>query len=185
MKRLITIILAVVILFSLTITAYAETEGSLTITTTVVSNPPTWNLSIPADIDIPYKQTSTEIGTVKISDINNVDNHSGYVDIVLSYENLKSGENEIELTISGSFKYGGDNYLNKWDSESKFPYKVNDKANYSLYDHSASFGPDVVYPIELIAEIDKSDWEKAKPGTYSTTLTFTTQYGGYGVDYGI
>lgn len=182
MRRILAIIIAVVILFSLTITAYAETEGSMTITTTVVSNPPTWSLSIPADIDIPYQQEAiNNFGTVQITELSNPDKHSGWVDIFISYENLKSGSNEIPLKISGSFENASSHY---WNSGEKFKFTNNTGS--VVYDHAVSFNSsqDRSTPICLSAYISKYDWEHAKPGTYSTTLTFTTQYGGFGVDYG-
>lgn len=184
MRRILTILLTVVILFSLTITAYAETEGSMTITTTVVSNPPTWSLSIPADIDIPYKQVRTNnFGTVQITKLSNPDKHDGWVDIFISYGELNSFANgtarSMPLTISGSFEtYGSCN----WKSGEKFLFK--DGGGSTVYDHAATFGStDNSIPIKLSAYISEYDWEHAKPGTYSTTLTFTTQYGGYGVSY--
>ena len=186
MRRILTIIIAVVILFSLTITAYAETEGSTTITTTVVSNPPTWNLSIPADIDIPYQQEKTEIGEVQITDINNPDKHQGWVDIYLTYDNLKNGDNTILLEIDGAFFDSTINSdrTNQWKSGEKFPYirSTGSKA----HDHNAYFGDsNSSYPITITSSIQSGSWENAKPGTYSTTLTFTAQYGGYGVNWGI
>lgn len=183
MRRILTILLTVVILFSLTITAYAETEGSMTITTTVVSNPPTWSLSIPADIDIPYQRTGINFGTVQITELSNPDKHSGWVDIFISYQNLKSGSNEIPLTISGTYENGSSHYTRFWNSGEKFLFL--NGAGSALYDHAATFGStNNSIPIQLNAHISSSDWEHAKPGTYSTTLTFFTKYGGYGVDYG-
>ena len=67
MKKIVALLLALMILSSLGVVAFAATEGTLTITAEVPDV--TWTLTIPADITIPFGQTETYIGTCSINDV--------------------------------------------------------------------------------------------------------------------
>ena len=184
MKRVFTLLLAVVIICSLAITAYAA-DGSVTIQTTVYSQPPTWTLSIPSDIYIPYQQTTTEIGVVAIKNINNPSNAMAYIDVTLNYDPLRTdnGYNTIPLDIKGFQVADSDFYpedyfdnldplaFRSWYSGQTFPYN-------DLNMHSAVFNyyyDNRTYPVYLTANIDQYSWNNAAPGRYATTLNFNAE----------
>ena len=68
MKKLLAFLLAMTLALSIGLTAFAEEvhEGTQTITTTVSASAPTWTITIPATVTIPYRQEETNIGNATI-----------------------------------------------------------------------------------------------------------------------
>ncbi len=172
MKKLIAILVAVLMLTAMPVAASAATT---TLTTTVPGA--TYTMNIPADQEIPYGATSTNIGTVTITDA----------------QGFALGKNVyVSVVFDGLFK--------SETSNSTIPYTV----EVSGYNPEASVGYE--HRTEKIASGDflsfwgtangtvnsyhslvgyrdqkinvnvlSTNWGKALGGEYKTTITFTAQ----------
>lgn len=170
MKKLFAILLAVTMLASMA-TVVSAAENTTTLTTTVPAA--TYTLNIPADQEIPFGATSTEIGNVTVT------NSSGFA----------NGKN-LQVTITCS------DFVCP-DVSTKIPFHFfAETTNTNLYQHM--YSGDVVtfnglssgkvqenfqisnyqggYDVtRLLLVIHSEDWGKALAGEYTATITFTAE----------
>lgn len=180
MKKLFAILMAVAMLASMA--TIASAESVTTLTTTVPAA--TYTLNIPADQEIPFGATSTNLGAVTVTDSSNFakgknlevtltydafisEGVSTKIPFTLEYANSRAagvGGGEIEKTTvpSGSamtFKGKSDGTV---DEYVQIYYKYSAGSEY--YDANM---------LNLI--IYSSDWGKALAGEYTATITFTAE----------
>lgn len=186
MKKLFAVLLVVAMLASMA-TVVSAAENTTTLTTTVLSA--SYTLNIPANQNITYGATETDIGTITITES----------------ENFAAGKNvDVSVVFDGSFKCQ--------DASTTIPYQLKLKANdvgyykydtillnsndtvtfKGLQDKSVSEKATASFPYTftggsqtetnrdanvdaLLLCITSEDWGKALAGEYTATITFTTE----------
>lgn len=170
MKKLIAIALAALTVLSFSTVAFAA--DTTTLTTTVPDA--TYTLNIPADQQITYGETSTDIGTITVT------NSSGFatgknLKVTLTYDKFKSAE--VSTTIPYYIAtYNDENYENEKQSGHSVIFKGTSWGEcYKNYE--ADCGPYSAVDDNKILQvkIDSTDWGKALGGEYSSTITFTAE----------
>ena len=176
MKKFIAIALAVLTVLSFSTVAFAA--DTTTLTTTVPDA--TYTLNIPADQVIPFGATSTDIGTVTVT------NSSGFAEgknlrVTLTYDDFKAEgvSTTIPYTLgkpyekyNGSNKFGYLEYLSSGDYllfKGKVSGKVNDY--YELNETNVENADKKT----LEMSVKSTDWGKALGGEYTSTITFTAE----------
>ena len=175
MKKFFAILLAVTMLASMATVASAA-ESTTTLTTTVPAA--TYTLNIPANQEIEFGATNTDIGNVTVT------NASGFavgknLEVTASYSSFKSDGVVTEIPYSLQLKCSSK--TEQWVSgnsktfEGKADGTVS-KTTYIMVPPSGAgtaYSPSPVSAIQLI--IDSEDWGKALAGEYTATITFTAE----------
>lgn len=171
MKKLTTLVLALALAASLAVPAFAA--NTTTLTTTVPAA--TYTLNIPADQEIPYGATKTNIGNVTVSDSTGFaegkdlkvtltyapftcDNTSTKIPFSIIFEEAKSNGWSLQVMSGESITFKGQ------DSG-----EVEDRAQLKDYTSSAPVAS------RMLVSISSTDWGKALAGDYSATITFTAE----------
>lgn len=175
MKKLTTLVLALALAASLAVPAFAA--NTTTLTTTVPAA--TYTLHIPADQEIPYGATSTNIGSISVTDGTGFGSGKD-LKVTLNYDaftsdtadttipfsiSLQSKEhgNSLEVNSNGSIIFkgrsGGDT-----SKFAKIEVKKLGETGYFYYDADQTF-----------VTVSSTDWGKALAGDYSATITFTAE----------
>lgn len=165
MKKLLAIAISLSLVCSFSTVVLAE---NTTVLTTTVPDA-TYTLNIPADQEIPFGATRTEIGNVTVADA------AGF-----------AREKNLQVTLTYEpFKADG--------ASTVIPYKVN-----ALHDDalpgdtvseistimffgqenggvSTAFNDNTGWIKSLFVDIQSEDWGKALAGEYSSTITFTAE----------
>ena len=182
MKKLIAIVLAVMLAVSCTIAVSAAnaTPGTTTLTTTVPDAE--YTLNIPADQEIPFGATSTEIGNVTVT------GSSGFavgknLNVTMEYD-VFTAEN-ISTTIP--FVVKGEYYLNGYGNQPGSYHSVQMQSGSTITFYGKSGGvvnqyasyekgelEDELYKIFTV-DIKSDDWGKALGGDYTATITFSAE----------
>lgn len=170
MKSKFACILAALLLAATPVSVYAA--GTTTLTTTVPTA--SYTLNIPADMEIPFGQVETEIGTVTVSDADGFAVGKN-LQVTLTYDEFEC--DDVNTTIPYEIQFINDfsnratifsgqkiifSGQNSGDLEEKFHY-INETRQ-----HVYTMGG-------LICHIASIDWGKALAGEYSTTITFTAE----------
>lgn len=175
MKKLFAIVLAVAMFASMATVASAA-ENTTTLTTTVPAA--TYTLNIPADQEIAYGATSTEIGNVTITAAEGFAEGKN-VEVTLAYDAFKCEGLSTEIPFSLRTS------LNVSTSvEANPPYLYSGKTmtflgkadgtTSSMATVSVGAGRTVnITAINLL--VDSDDWGKALAGEYTATITFTAE----------
>lgn len=157
MKKILSLVLVVVMLMSMTVTAFAaEGEQSGTSTVTAVVPEPTYTIHIPADMTLEYGNGERQlVGEVSVTDVQYV--ADGTL-ILASMEAtpLKSTEGNV---IPAVFEYGRDYEDDYYDITKNIP---------TVYKEAK----DEYLTAYLYARVTVEDWKAAKPGTYTSTITY-------------
>ncbi len=185
MKKLIAIALALLMVFSFSAVAFAE--GNTTTLTTTVPDA-TYTLNIPADQQITYGATSTDIGTVTVT------NSSGFaagkdLHVTITYDDFKAeglsttipyyiNSNGHWTYYGGSYGSGGSGWIDiAKASGSFFTFKGQSngtcKEYYVLQEGSTKVVTDDSKKLQV--KINSTDWGKALGGDYTSTITFTAE----------
>ncbi|MBR5253072.1 MAG: hypothetical protein IKV39_04255 [Clostridia bacterium] len=160
MKKLIAIILASILLLSISVSVLAD--GTTTLTTTVPAA--TYTLNIPADQEITFGATSTKIGQVTVSNAKGFA-ESKNLQVTVSYDafSCDSVSTTIPYVIKMASIKGADHCVTHQSGESiTFFGNSSGSVDYYLYDN-------------MYIEITSADWGKALAGEYSSTITFTSE----------
>lgn len=157
MKKMIALMLGLVMLFSLSTTAFAAgtQTGSMTLTAEVPDSV-SYTMHIPADMTLEYNNTEKQlIGNVAVSDIVNLPDGKK-IRCQITNRNLKCGTETIPVKYFvddyDDVYPGGDSVLDYMDI-------------YVYYDSPDSR--------EIFAQVSQEAWDAATPGTYTATLTYT------------
>ena len=156
MKKNLSLLLALTLLCSLSVTAFADTSGDQNITLTVPEETsPSWTLNIPADMTVAYRAESTALTMPTITNVSNLEDVE-IIDVTIRYTgNFSSGSDTIPFTLVGSdgqtivqnLIIGG--YVNG--------------VGYTDYTNGVTL------------DITGDAWNAAAPGTYSTVITYSSR----------
>ena len=174
MKKLFAVLLVVAMLASMaTVVSAADTT---TLTTTVPAA--TYTLNIPADQEIEFGATNTEIGNVTVT------NSAGFavgknLQVTANYTPFKADGLATEIPYVLKLKCS--TKTEQWTSGSSKIFEGNadgtvDAKTFIMVPPSGAgtaYSPSPVTAIQLV--IDSEDWGKALGGVYTSTITFTCE----------
>ena len=149
MKKLFAVILAVCLLASLSVTAFAAntTGGEADITTSIA---PTYTITIPADVNVQFNATETAFGTIEVT------------------------ASQIHPDKCIKVALATDKELNNAiDNTKVIPYAIKDSEGAEFTSATYLTEGDKT---ELSIHITADDWNAAYAGEYSDTVTFTITY---------
>ncbi len=156
MKKIIALLLALVMLASLTVTALATGEQTGTTTLTAVVPEPSYTIHVPADMTLEFGNGEVqEVGSFYVSDLVNVNRT---ISVLVTRSNLANGSNTIPVTY----------YFKSGSADWSIP---SDGSVFGVY-NKLSDGTMFTSTWKIGAQVTESDWTSATPGTYTTTLTF-------------
>ena len=149
MKKLFALILAVVIIATMSTTAFAAntTGGSTTITIDIA---PTYTVTIPANTTVAFNATETAFGAIEVT-----------ASQIHPNKCIK-----VELTSDGKLE-------NSIDATKVIPYAIKDSEGAAFTSATYLTEGDKT---ELSIHITADDWNAAYAGEYSDTVTFTVSY---------
>lgn len=149
MKKLFALILAVMMVTTLSITAFATntTGGNADITTSIQ---PTYTVDIPADINVNFNATKTAFGKISVSAAQIHPNKCI----------------SVSVTFDGKLK-------NSLDATKVIPYNIKDGNGVDFTSAKYLAKGDQT---ELYIHITQDDWNAAYAGEYSDTVTFNVSY---------
>ena len=165
MKKLISVILASIMLTTASVTVLAD--GTTTLTTTVPAA--TYTLNIPADQEIAFGIAESSIGNVTVTDA------AGFakgkdVQVTVTYDAFSSDSvnTTIPYTIEAENGNGVEYIVHSGDH-----LFFEGKSDGTVYENPSK---DLLNKLENFRIIIKSeDWGKALAGEYSSTITFTSE----------
>ncbi len=167
MKKFLTLILALVMVCSLSVTAFAyHEETDFTTLTVDIPNAvePSFTIHVPANTTLEYGNTDKqEFGTVSVSDVTHDGTSNMQIDVRINYTQLINKEDSAdEIALTLYYHYEGD----PWDRIET------EHTVYALYDFISSSSYEIYYgPITVAAEV--TDWSDATAGaTYQAVITF-------------
>ena len=160
MKKLTALLLVLVLICSLSVTAFAAGEQTGTTTISVTVPEASYTIHIPADMTLEYGNTEIQdIGTIYVSD---VENPTGSIKVVVkSSGDLTNESNSIPVVYY--FNGEQESYSFELPSTGGAALVYTDKADGSSYYTTLKVGAKV------------PDWT-AEPGTYTATLTFAFSF---------
>ena len=174
MKKLLATLLTMGMVFSCSTAAFAANE---TVLTTTVPDA-TYTLNIPANQEIPFGATSTDIGNVTVMD------SSGFaqgkdLEVTAVFEEMKCENTNTTIPYRIHLPYeafsdsgASDEYL----ESNGTPLIFHGKVDGTVYEKASASGIPNGHKIRgLEIEINSSDWGKALAGEYSSTITFTAE----------
>ena len=149
MKKLFAILLAVAMMATMSVTAFAAntTEGEADITTSIA---PTYTVTIPADVNVQFNATKTDFGAIEIT-----------ASQIHPDKCIK-----VALTTDGKLN-------NAIDNTKVIPYAIKDSEGTVFTSATYLTEGDKT---ELSIHITAADWKAAYAGEYSDTVTFTVSY---------
>ena len=182
MKKLLAFLLALTLLLSVGITAFADTyeEGTNSMqehTQTITVNAPalTWTLEIPASLEIKFGNTDLiEMGNLKISDVSWATlPANNFIYVTMAYNRQLSS-----TTSSSTIAYDLLCQVHDWNNSNvemigSYSEPGADKRPVAYY-HSS------VYKrwSEMYIQISVRNWQTIVPSeTYQGTITYSSQYG--------
>ena len=149
MKKLFAIILAVALVMSLSVTAFAaNTTGGDAVITTSIN--PTYTVTIPANVNVVFNTTETAFGTIE----------------VVASQIHPNKCIKVVLTTDGELN-------NAIDKTKVIPYEIKDSEGNVFSSATYLTEGDKT---ELSIHITADDWNAAYAGDYSDTVTFTVSY---------
>ena len=149
MKKVLTFALAVMLVMSLSVTAFAAntTGGDADITTSIA---PTYTVTIPADVNVQFNATETAFGAIEVT----------------ASQIHPDKQIRVTLTTDGELN-------NTIDTTKVIPYVIKDASGAGFT--TATYlteGDKTVLSIHITAD----DWNAAYAGDYTDTVTFTVSY---------
>lgn len=145
MKKVLSVVLALVLLLLCTVPCFAESQSMVISTVGVV----TYELSYPADIEIPWMTKSMGIGQVTA--------------VLLNIEPSKA----VSVLVSSAYDY---KLTNELDASKTIAYNLygTDDIKFLSGDFGKSF--------DLSVSVEDNQWKQAASGKHSDLLTFTVEY---------
>ena len=160
MKKILSLVLVVVMMMSMTVTAFAavgDQSGTSTVTAVVPEAVPEYTIHIPADMELAYGNGERQlVGKVFVTDVKNLADGED-IEVSIWATPLKSTEgNEIPAVFEYSRGLFDEEYRNI-DSYIPIVYKETEDEYITAY---------------LYATVTEEAWNAAKPGTYTSTITY-------------
>lgn len=178
MKKLTTLVLALALAASLAVPAFAA--NTTTLTTTVPAA--TYTLHIPADQEIPYGKTSTNIGSISVTDGTGFARGKN-LKVTLNYDAFKSETADTTIPFAIQLKTSKETIYD-WkpidvSSDSSIVFEGNTTGDVSEFAkirvNVSGVGGFEFDADQTFAKISSTDWGKALAGDYSATITFTAE----------
>ena len=145
MKKVLSVVLALVLLLLCTVPCFAESQSMVISTVGVVA----YELSYPADIEIPWKTESMGIGQVTA--------------VLLNIEPSKA----VSVMVSSAYNY---KLTNELDASKTIAYNLYGTEDIKFL--SGDFGKS----FDLSVSVEDDQWQQAASGKHSDLLTFTVEY---------
>ncbi len=184
MKKLLAFLLALTLLLSLGVTAFADTyeegiDNTQSRTQTITVNAPalTWTLEIPADLVIEFGNTDQiEMGYLKISDVSwPTLPASNFIFVNMSYaRELTNAKKNSAIFFDLRCQYHIQTPSTQGEEMlSSFEHPGEDGNPPATYHSSTEYRWSVMY-----IQISERNWQAAVPGEkYTGTITYSSQYG--------
>lgn len=171
MKKFSALILALALLASALPAAFAAnaTPNTTTLTTTVPSA--SYVLNIPADQEIPFGQTRTDIGNITITDSKNFASGKN-VKVTISHEPFIS-EN-VSTQISYNLLGDGDS-VEQIIIELTFKGQIDGTVQEKATINNGTLAPKYDTMERVQVSVHPTEWGKALAGDYKSTITFTSE----------
>ena len=173
MKKTLSLLLALVLMLSLSVTAFANAEvgnvyGGTTELYTIVPEA-TYTLVIPSVVEIPYRETDYLVAEPYVVDVVNF-GPNDRVELNTTWTDLVCGDNVIPMDIKMDL-YDGDKIIHDHVNPDTFTEPC--------YRHNDPDWPDaskVNFQLQYYSVISADAWNDAVPGQYFATLTFESEY---------
>ena len=149
MKKLFAVVMAIALMASLSVTAFAAntTGGEADITTSIA---PTYTVTIPANTTVDFNATETAFGAIEVA----------------ASQIHPDKQIRVTLTTDGELN-------NTIDTTKVIPYVIKDAAGAAFTTGTyLTEGDKTVLSIHITEE----DWNAAYAGDYTDTVTFTVSY---------
>ena len=164
MKKTLSLILAMILVLSLSFTAFADDQTI--ITAEIPDNTPKYTLHIPADMTLEYNNTEKQLlGNLYVTDCSGISSlwcSAKYTDLI----NTADSSDTISLTMTdkaGRLIRKKDGYIDKINN----PFTLYSSI-YSILGWSSPYNTE---PINAV--VSSEAWEGATPGaTYKATITY-------------
>ena len=181
MKKLFALVLAMLLVVSITPAAFAEnvTPGTTTLTTTVPNA--AYTLHIPADTVVDFGTEFTTLGNVTVTESSGFGTGKNLA-VTVTYDAFKADSNSINTTIPFEFKYGsGDTITSNTNSSTlasggKLLFKG--KSDGTVFEKQTTFsdaGTIFATTNSVGIYVPIENWGKALAGNYTATITFTAE----------
>ena len=173
MKKTLSLLLALVLMLSLSVTAFANAEvgnvyGGTTELYTIVPEA-TYTLVIPSVVEIPYRATDYLVAEPYVTNVENFEPNDR-VGLQTTWTDLVCDENVIPMDIKMDL-YNGEKLVHDHVNPDSF--------SEPCYVHNDPTWPDgarIDYKLEYYSVISADAWNDAVPGQYFATLTFESEY---------
>lgn len=167
MKKLFAILLAVMMVASMA-TVVSAAEGTTTLTTTVPAA--TYTLNIPADQEIEFGASVTDIGNVTVS------NASGFaegknLEVTIDYTSFSSATNSTTIPYILRAENSSGSIVDEIHSGNSIIFE----GSYDGTTRGAKMDNSQVYIDTLSIYVAQTNWGKALAGEYTATITFTAE----------
>lgn len=163
-KQIALVLVAAFFVLCVPVSAAAEST-----TISVVVPEPSYQMTIPVDIQMEYKADQCTLNAPSISQSSGFTERA-YLTVSVSHSGAFSSQN-TSTTIPFTFYARTDSGLSEWASGTSLIYDRMEDGSVSSAGRMAS--GEIPSGFEL--QIPNSAWEKANPGTYRATVTFTAQ----------
>ena len=172
MKKFLSFVLVLVMVCSLSVTAFAEGEQSGTTTLTAnIPNAaePSYTIHIPADMTLEYGNTGKQlIGNVYVTDVANYDT----VNVGAPYTDLVNTSDSTDIIPLTLYSDSGDGFDEIEPGGSTVEFGLVAATAYDR-DYAGEYGFDANGYYTTPFYVDVSDWSGATPGaTYKAVITF-------------
>ncbi len=162
MKKILSLVLVAVMMMSMTVTAFAaevDQSGTSKVNAVVPEPVPEYTIHIPADMTLEYGNGARQlVGEVSVTDAQNIPD-GGIIWVSMKATPLKSTEgNEIPAVF-------------EWRRDYDEEYNTISKASPTLYIEN-----DLYLTAYLYARVTEEAWKAAKPGTYTSTITYDFKF---------
>lgn len=171
MKKLLSLALALLMLASVATVALASTT---TLTTTVP--PATYTLNIPADQEIPFGATETDIGNVTVTDSNGFAEGKN-LKVTMDYDafTCEGVSTTIPFSITCSNGKSGDYGSVRNAHDLTFLGRASGGVTNCPQFPSKNIGGEFWSCFHMYIVITSTNWGKALAGDYTATITFTAE----------